>query len=852
MGQDSTKLQSKRRIEDAEKVKLLSKENKATVKLSASEIQILKRLYHRLAALSPETEYIDKQTFLNYFPLEGVLAERLFATFDKDRNNVIDYEEFLGGLALCLCGSVDEKFKLIFDLYNIDDGDGISEDELAIVLKSTLMAATAIVTPLRNSPVDMPSQPSDIDKHVHNIVRDAFEECDTSQTGKLSPEEFRTWAERHSYILDIIFGHRSFTDKQKIAEHITAATIKAAEMNAVRFQAQTWVESPAIAEQNPETAFGYSKATYLWSPVFPVMLKAPRARSDHTVGVYQGSLYLLGGRGTSAYKDFWKYDLALNNWSEIPCTGERPSQIFGHSIVLHKGSMYVYGGEFASCETAVWKYTFACNEWKRISPPSAPCKKMLPGNCRHHTTVIYENKMYVFGGIIDMRGSTDNLWSFSFVNHEWDLISQTPKNNPGARYEHSAVVYNKAMWILGGLENYQAKSDLWKWNFENNSWNRIKTKGGPVAIHGHRAVKCGNTMIIFGGSVNGEQQNMIWKFEFETQSWSVITPRGGVSPPVRSAPAVFTLAAFSLPLLPPKLTNSKPKSASGVPQNIVAEELRPRSSPAVQCNKNISSVKTCSRPLSLSTDSLYQPTIPNCAYKRRSAGGSISYYDDNSAVTAFTNVSYSSSTDEAQFSKSGENTQPLQGSEVRPSEGHSYGRESNSKEEQWKHEQRDCMNIDTMACENFEIKSVLPQPKEGLCIFLVGGKYCGNHEFFTKAVDIWRCDVTKRQKRSNKVTKINVKTAGNPVAEATGNEESYLFNKTSCGETSVLLDTSNSPYTGTSRKVFASTCRQEASEGRNLAVNDDVSTKAADTYYGDLVITDLGYSNEHHLIEDDS
>ncbi len=33
---------------------------------------------------------------LNYFPLEGVLAERLFAAFDKDKNNVIDYEEFLG------------------------------------------------------------------------------------------------------------------------------------------------------------------------------------------------------------------------------------------------------------------------------------------------------------------------------------------------------------------------------------------------------------------------------------------------------------------------------------------------------------------------------------------------------------------------------------------------------------------------------------------------------------------------------------------------------------------------------------------------------------------------------------
>ncbi len=55
---------------------------------------------------------------------------------------------------------------------------------------------------------------------------------------------------------------------------------------------------------------GYSKATYLWSPVFPVMLKAPKARSEHTACVYQGALYVLGGRGAcSPFKDFWKYDL---------------------------------------------------------------------------------------------------------------------------------------------------------------------------------------------------------------------------------------------------------------------------------------------------------------------------------------------------------------------------------------------------------------------------------------------------------------------------------------------------------------------------------------------------------------
>jgi hypothetical protein len=35
----------------------------------------------------------------------------------------------------------------------------------------------------------------------------------------------------------------------------------------------------------------------MWSPVFPVMLKAPKARNEHTACVYQGVLYVLGGRG---------------------------------------------------------------------------------------------------------------------------------------------------------------------------------------------------------------------------------------------------------------------------------------------------------------------------------------------------------------------------------------------------------------------------------------------------------------------------------------------------------------------------------------------------------------------------
>ena len=33
---------------------------------------------------------------VHYFPLDGILAERLFTAFDQDKNGVIDVKEFLG------------------------------------------------------------------------------------------------------------------------------------------------------------------------------------------------------------------------------------------------------------------------------------------------------------------------------------------------------------------------------------------------------------------------------------------------------------------------------------------------------------------------------------------------------------------------------------------------------------------------------------------------------------------------------------------------------------------------------------------------------------------------------------
>jgi Ca2+-binding EF-hand superfamily protein len=70
----------------------------AAQKFDSDEIVVLEKTWQDLADRS-NGKGIDKETFLQYFPLNGLLGERLYAQFDKRKCGHIDFEEFITGLA---------------------------------------------------------------------------------------------------------------------------------------------------------------------------------------------------------------------------------------------------------------------------------------------------------------------------------------------------------------------------------------------------------------------------------------------------------------------------------------------------------------------------------------------------------------------------------------------------------------------------------------------------------------------------------------------------------------------------------------------------------------------------------
>ena len=179
---------------------------RALTRIPRSKVPRIKQIFEELKRQSSTSgERVDKASFLRYFPLPGMMGERLFAVFDRDGNGSIDFPEFLTGLSLIYHGTIDDKKKFLFDMYDLDGNGEVSKDELMTMLsyipaafrvlevhdidEETLATAVASYKPTEET-----------ETKIRQIVESVFE------NGKhtLSFEEFKDAISRNSAISEII------------------------------------------------------------------------------------------------------------------------------------------------------------------------------------------------------------------------------------------------------------------------------------------------------------------------------------------------------------------------------------------------------------------------------------------------------------------------------------------------------------------------------------------------------------------------------------------------------------------------------------------------------------------------
>ena len=98
----------------------------------------LKEIWSDLSKRSTEenAKGINKITFNKYYDLPGIISERLFAVFDKDKDGVLSLSEFVSGMKMLFsqAETFDSLSKFIFNFYDFRSCDKIKKEDVRVVL----------------------------------------------------------------------------------------------------------------------------------------------------------------------------------------------------------------------------------------------------------------------------------------------------------------------------------------------------------------------------------------------------------------------------------------------------------------------------------------------------------------------------------------------------------------------------------------------------------------------------------------------------------------------------------------------------------------------------------------------
>ena len=116
-------------------------------------------------------------------------------------------------------------------------------------------------------------------------------------------------------------------------------------------------------------------------------------------------------------------------------------------------------------------------------------------------------------------------WEWSPNSHEWRLVSDASRQNPGARISH-AMVWDAArerMILFGGTDLDRYFDDTWAFDGSACQWVRLDTTRNPPPRSQHGMVHDPATdqVIVFGGrGTNQERLHDTWLLNLDTLEWT--------------------------------------------------------------------------------------------------------------------------------------------------------------------------------------------------------------------------------------------------------------------------------------------------------------------------------------------
>lgn len=259
----------------------------------------------------------------------------------------------------------------------------------------------------------------------------------------------------------------------------------------------------------------------MWEEV-KILAPLPPRRCNHSSNIIDNKLLIYGGQDITegVLSDLWCLTINPSNtieekWTKINSEAN-PGPLCRHSSIVHNRKILILGGTDLITEKGeLWLYDPDLNNWEKLNS--------VFKSIDSHTAVLFEDSMIVFGGYQNGKLSS-GLWLFNIKNHTWNCVESSGPA-PEERADHSAVVFNDCMYVHGGLlasSDYSA--DMWKFHVLSQTWTQVNFDGdSPGPVSGHSACLFKDAVLVFGGVRDIlKETNEMYAFEFETSSWQLI------------------------------------------------------------------------------------------------------------------------------------------------------------------------------------------------------------------------------------------------------------------------------------------------------------------------------------------
>eukprot|EP01121_Diplochlamys_sp_Union-15-3_P017564 TRINITY_DN6209_c0_g1_i2.p1 TRINITY_DN6209_c0_g1~~TRINITY_DN6209_c0_g1_i2.p1 ORF type:complete len:651 (-),score=74.18 TRINITY_DN6209_c0_g1_i2:331-2283(-) len=230
----------------------------------------------------------------------------------------------------------------------------------------------------------------------------------------------------------------------------------------------------------------------------------PSKRCAHTTSTIGTKLYIYGGfDGAKQLNDFYVLDTETLTFKKIELSLSIP-HCYHCAAVIGRTKIYIFGG---------WDGKVRSNSIFLIDLEKEAGGEMLrlqkienrgsyPSERSACSASVIGNKIYIFGGTLDGKVMSDQLFVFDTGLCEWQKIEG--KITPGPSAYHCAVVINDKIFVFGGFRTTKRLKDVWVFDSETKEWTCPAVKGTSPSPRSHCSASVYNNQIYIYGGYDGK------------------------------------------------------------------------------------------------------------------------------------------------------------------------------------------------------------------------------------------------------------------------------------------------------------------------------------------------------------